>query len=59
MTRRNLELLLLCIAAPIVIVLFGMMVVNGVPNVRTCITPVEDGMTVDTQDGYGTKEDKA
>ena len=29
MTRRNLELLLLCIAAPIVIVLFGMMVVNG------------------------------
>lgn len=30
-----------------------MMVVNGIPNVRTCITPVEDGMTVDVQDGLG------
>ncbi|MCI8468358.1 MAG: FtsW/RodA/SpoVE family cell cycle protein [Eggerthellaceae bacterium] len=29
MTRRNLELLLLCIAAPLVIVLFAMMAVNG------------------------------
>lgn len=36
-----------------------MMVVNGIPNVRTCITPVEDGMTVDVQDGLGTwREDK-
>jgi len=30
-----------------------MMVVNGIPNVRTCITPVEEGMTVDVQDGLG------
>ena len=30
-----------------------MMTVNGVPNIRTCITPVEDGMTVETQDGLG------
>ena len=33
-----------------------MMVVKGVPNIRTCITPVEDGMTVDSHDGYGKKE---
>ncbi len=26
-----------------------LMTVNGVPNVRTCITPVEDGMVVQTQ----------
>jgi len=30
------------------------MTVNGVPNVRTCITPVEDGMQVATQEGLGT-----
>lgn len=29
------------------------MTVNGEPNVRTCITPVEDGMEIETQDGYG------
>jgi len=29
------------------------MVVNGVPNVRTCITPVTEGMTVETQHGAG------
>ncbi|MCG8484856.1 MAG: (2Fe-2S)-binding protein [Clostridia bacterium] len=29
------------------------MIVNGIPNVRTCITPVEDGMTVRTQKGLG------
>ena len=29
------------------------MTVNGVPNVRTCITPVEDGMRVETQEGHG------
>ncbi|NPV70380.1 MAG: (2Fe-2S)-binding protein [Firmicutes bacterium] len=29
------------------------MVVNGVPNVRTCVTPVADGMTVETQKGGG------
>lgn len=29
------------------------MIVNGVPNVRTCVTPVEDGMVVETQHGHG------
>lgn len=29
------------------------MIVNDVPNVRTCITPVEDGMVVKTQYGVG------
>lgn len=29
------------------------MVVDGIPNVRTCITPVRDGMRVDHQDGRG------
>jgi predicted molibdopterin-dependent oxidoreductase YjgC len=29
------------------------MVVNGIPNVRTCVTPVEDGMRVETQMGAG------
>jgi len=29
------------------------MVVNGHLNVRTCVTPVEDGMTVETQIGLG------
>ena len=29
------------------------MQVNGVPNVRTCITPVADGMIVETQEGIG------
>lgn len=27
------------------------MVVNGMPNVRTCVTPLEAGMDVRTQDG--------
>ena len=27
------------------------MVVNGVPNVRTCVTPVADGMVIQTQTG--------
>ncbi len=27
------------------------MVVNGVPNVKTCVTPVSEGMTVETQHG--------
>lgn len=30
-----------------------MMVVNGIPGIRTCITPVEEGMTVETQQGLG------
>lgn len=29
------------------------MIVNGVPNVRTCVTRVEDGMVVETQHGKG------
>lgn len=29
------------------------MTVNGVPNVRTCVTPVEEGMVIKTQHGYG------
>ncbi|TCT16101.1 2Fe-2S iron-sulfur cluster protein [Natranaerovirga pectinivora] len=29
------------------------MTVNGVPNIRTCITPVEDGMIIETQEGLG------
>ena len=32
------------------------MTVNGRPNVRTCITPVEDGMEILTQDGFGKPE---
>ncbi len=30
-----------------------MMIVDGVPNVRTCVTPVHDGMKVATQNGHG------
>ena len=30
------------------------MVVNGVDNVRTCITPLEEGMDVRRQNGKGT-----
>ena len=29
------------------------MIVNGVPNIRTCVTPVEHGMRVETQQGLG------
>ncbi len=29
------------------------MVVNGKPNVRTCVTPVEEGMIIETQIGKG------
>ena len=29
------------------------MVVDGQPNVRTCVTAVREGMTVETQDGRG------
>jgi predicted molibdopterin-dependent oxidoreductase YjgC len=31
------------------------MVVNGVPNVRTCVTEVADGMVITTQYGHGEK----
>ena len=30
------------------------MMVDGVPNVRTCVTKVRDGMKVETQHGRGT-----
>lgn len=36
-----------------------MMIVNGKPNVRTCITPVEDGMVIETQHGLGVRRDEA
>ncbi|HBB28457.1 MAG TPA: pyridine nucleotide-disulfide oxidoreductase [Clostridiales bacterium] len=29
------------------------MVVNGIPNVKTCVTELEEGMTVKTQEGKG------
>jgi aerobic-type carbon monoxide dehydrogenase small subunit (CoxS/CutS family) len=34
------------------------MTVDGRPNVRTCITPVVDGMKIKTQEGLGEWEDK-
>lgn len=30
-----------------------MMIVDGQPNVRTCITPARDGMVIETQHGLG------
>ena len=33
-----------------------MMIVNGKPNVRTCVTFVEDGMQLEEQDGYGRRK---
>ena len=30
-----------------------MMIVDGVPNVRTCVTPLREGMRVETQRGVG------
>jgi predicted molibdopterin-dependent oxidoreductase YjgC len=30
-----------------------MMIVDGVPNVRTCVTPVKAGMKIQTQHGLG------
>lgn len=32
------------------------MIVDGIPNVRTCITPVRAGMVIRTQDGLGGKK---
>ncbi len=32
------------------------MTVNGTPNVRTCVTPVEPGMKIETQRGLGSWE---
>lgn len=33
------------------------MIVNGEPNIRTCITPLEEGMTVQTQYGVSAKKE--
>ncbi len=30
-----------------------MMIVDGIPNTRTCVTPVREGMHVRTQNGLG------
>lgn len=30
-----------------------LMTVDGVPNTRTCVTPVRDGMKVEIQQGHG------
>jgi aerobic-type carbon monoxide dehydrogenase small subunit (CoxS/CutS family) len=29
------------------------MIVNGIPNTRTCVTPAENGMKIETQEGFG------
>ncbi len=31
------------------------MIVDGKPNVRTCVTPVREGMVIETQVGYAKK----
>ncbi len=33
------------------------MVVNGKPNIRTCVTPLKEGMNVQTQYGVTAKEE--
>jgi aerobic-type carbon monoxide dehydrogenase small subunit (CoxS/CutS family) len=33
-----------------------LMVVDGLPNVRSCVTPVADGLDVRTQHGLGERE---
>lgn len=33
-----------------------LMVVDGMPNTRTCVTPVADGMRVEVQQGHGNWE---
>jgi len=33
-----------------------LMVVDGVPNTRTCVEPVRDGMRVEVQQGHGNWE---
>lgn len=35
------------------------MIVDGVPNTRTCVTPLKEGMDVKTQFGVGEKEGEA
>ena len=34
------------------------MIVNGQPNVRTCITPLEEGMNIQTQYGVTAQEEQ-
>jgi len=34
------------------------MTVNGVPNIRTCVTPVQEGMKIQTQHGLGKWEEQ-
>ena len=34
------------------------MIVDGIPNVKTCVTKVRDGMVVETQHGRGTWREK-
>lgn len=35
------------------------MIVDGVPNTRTCVTPIREGMVVETQEGLGNWEEQA
>lgn len=32
------------------------MVVDGIPNIRTCVTPVRDGMVIETQHGLSMRK---
>lgn len=34
------------------------MIVDGKPNIRTCVTPLEEGMTVKTQYGVSDKDSR-
>lgn len=34
------------------------MIVDGKPNIRTCITPLKEGMKIETQYGVGRKGDE-
>lgn len=34
------------------------MIVNGIPNVRTCVTFVNEGMRIETQEGLGQWKNK-
>lgn len=34
------------------------MVVNGKPNIRTCVTPLAEGMVIQTQDGVSAKAEE-
>lgn len=35
------------------------MVVDGLPNVRTCVTPLREGMKVETQHGLSARKENA